>query len=291
MKLDNNLGKVMTAASLYLLGEYGLVETIKRYAHTDKVIVTDENVDNLRDEYNVYESTKAKPKNLSERMYHGHDVKICVHKSVPTSQFLENFIVGAIYTLDVLSFSAGDFVYAVKNGDVSEEKLYWRICLGRIAYNNTFSVERIVADTRSHFNALQGYLDSLIKEKLTENGIHVDNFFDLIYVLMDKFNQWLLDSKMYNSDLGNRYIDIYYYILYDIIIGFNTVILNINKRADKKIGGPLDLKEINKMFANDFKVKKIFGMVKSTQISLAVQSISDYTLDIKYPKITALLED
>ena len=293
MTLMDYLGKVMSSASLYLLGKYGFINTIKRYCNTDRVIVTNKNVDYLREEYDVYESTKLKPKNLKDKQYVGHDVKICIHKSInaSSSPFLENFIVGAIYTLDVLPFSADDFVEAVESGNLNDEKRHWRICLGRIAYNNTFSVDRYVADSNAHFVALEGYLDSLIKEKLKENNVVVDNFFDLIYILMDKFNLWLLGSKMYNNDLSNRYIDIYYYILYDIIVGFNKVILNINKRVDKKVGGPLDLKEINRIFNNDFGVKKIFSMVKSSQISLAIQSISDYTLDIKYPKITALLED
>lgn len=294
MKLMDYLGKVMSAASLYLLGKYGFIETIKRYVHTDNVIVTNKNVDHLREEYDVYESCKVPPRNLKDRRgYEPNEVKICIHKSVgaTSSQFLENFIVGTIYTLDALSFSANDFVEAVESGNVRDEIDYWRICLGRIAYNNTFSVDRYIMDANSHFTALEGYLDSLIKEKLKENNVIVDNFFDLIYSIMEKFNVWLLGSKMYNSDLSNRYIDIYYYILYDIIVGFNKVILNINKRVDKKIGGPLDLKEINRIFNNDFGVKKIFSIVKSSQISLAVQSISDYTLDIKYPKITALLED
>ena len=293
MTLMDNLGKVMSAASLYLLGKYGFLESVRRYANTDKVIVSSKNVDHLREEYDVYESTKMRPKNLKDKYYTGHDVKICIHKSVNVTNnpFLENFIVGTIYTLDVLSFSADDFSNAVETGNLQDEIMFWRICLGRISYNNTFSVDRYVADSDAHFVALEGYLDSLIKEKLKENNIVVESFFDLIYVIMDKFNVWLLGSKMYNSDLSNRYIDIYYYILYDIIVGFNKVILNINKRADKKTGGPLDLKEINRIFNNDFGVKKIFSMVKSSQISLAIQSISDYTLDIKYPKITALLED
>lgn len=293
MKLLDNLGKVMSAASLYLLGKYGFIGTIKRYLHTDKVIVTDKNIDHLREEYDIYESCKIPPKNLKERRgYEPNNVKICVHKSIgQSSVFLENFIVGTIYTLDVLPSDAEDYVNVLASNKPNAEISFWRICLGRIAYNNTFSVDRYSADANSHFTALEGYLDSLIKEKLKENNVIVDNFFDLIYSIMDKFNKWLLDSKTYNSDLSNRYIDIYYYILYDIIVGFNKVILNINKRVDKKSNGPLDLKEINRIFNNDFGVKKIFSIVKSSQISLAVQSISDYTLDIKYPKITALLED
>lgn len=291
LKIMDNLGKVVTAASLYLLGEYGLRGSIKKYAGIDDVVITNKSVDKLREHYNVYESTGLPPKALKEkRGYVKNEIKICIPKSANITTYLENLIVGAIYTIDVLPHNQEDLLNADEHRNLDDERMYWRIALGRIAYNNTYSIDRIGPDTDSHFNALQGYLDNLIQEKLRENDIIVDTFFDLIAVLLSRFNTWLLNSKMYNSDISNRYIDIYYYILYDIIIGFNKVILNINKRADKKIG-ILDLKEINKMFNNDFIARKIFSVVKSKQISLAAQSISDYTLDIKYPKITALLED
>lgn len=290
LTLTDNLGKVVSSAALYLLGEFGLRRSISKYVGTEDIVITDKDVSKLRSDYNVWETTGIKPKNLKEKHYHQHDVKICVSKKVPITPYLENLIVGAMYTLDVLPDNASDLVTIDSSGNLHDEQMFWRIALGRISYKNAYSIDRIAPDTNSHFNALQGYLDNLIQEKLLENGIIVNTFFDLMHYILNNYGTWLMNAKMYNSDINNRYIDVYYYILHDIIIGFNTVILNINKRADKKMG-TLDLKEINKMFANDFGVRKIFGIVKSKQISLATQSISDYTLDIKYPKITALLED
>lgn len=291
MRLKAEIGNVETAASFYLLGEYGLKESFRKYVDSaDKIKVVMGNVDKLRETHNVYESTKIKPKGLIDKIYNGHDVKICIDKSVPVTHFLENFITGIIYTLDILPEHASDFVELFNSGEVDKEIMYWRIMLGRIAYRNTFSVPTILMGINTHFNILQGYLDSLIKTKLEENGVYVDNFFDLMHYIIQNFNTWLLNSKSYNSDISNRYIDIYYYLLYEIIIGFNKVILNINKRVEKKTGN-LEFKEVNKLFINDFGLKKIFNIVKSSQIALAIQSISDSSMDIKYPKITALLED
>ena len=289
MSLKDNIGKPLTSVSLYLLGQYGMKETMKRYAKTDKYIITDQDVSKYRKDYNVYESTKIKPRSLKELGYKGHDVKILIHKSVKISHFLENFIFGVIYTLDILPEHAEDMVSVVNGNALSDEILYWRIILGRVSYKNSFSVDRIVEDMSDHFNTLQGYLDNLIKSKLSDTGIKVDNFFDLLYVLIENFNTWILNSKEYNSDINNRYIDILYYILYDIIISFNKVILNINKRANKKNGSILSYKEVVKIIG-DIKTKTIFQLVKSSSPNLALQQV-ECTSDIMYPKITALLED
>lgn len=288
MNIKDNIGKPFTSVSLYLLGEYGIKETIKRYCKTDKFIVTNEDVEKYRKDYRVYESTKVKPRNLKESGYRGHDVKILIHNSVPVTHFLENFIFGIIYTLDILPEHAEDMVSVVNSGIIKDELLYWRIMLGRISYKNSFSVDRIVEDMKEHFDTLQGYIDNLIKSKLADNKIYVDNFFDLLYVLLENFNTWILNSKEYNSDINNRYIDILYYMLYDIILSFNKVILNINKRASKK-HEILSYKEVAKIMS-DVKAKTIFQLVKSSSPNLAIQ-LTESTTDLMYPKITALLED
>ncbi len=288
MNLSDNIGKPLTAVSLYLLGEYGFKETMKRYCKTDKYVITNQDTTNLKAEYNIFESTRIKPRSLKEYGYNGHEVKICLHKSIEITPFLENFIFGIIYTLDILPEHADDMITVSNMDNIEEERLYWRIMLGRITYKNSFSIDRIVDDMNEHFDTLQGYLDNLIKTKLRENGIRVNNFFDLLVNILDNYNIWLINSKEYNSDINNRYIDMLYYIMYDIIVGFNKVILNINKRAGKKAN--LSQKEIVKIFTNELSPRKIFTLVKSQSQNLALM-LCDSSTDIKYPKVTALLED
>lgn len=293
LSLEDNIGKFYTSSVFYLLGKYGLRGTLNKYYNLKKremLIITDGDTSSLNDKYNVFESTKIKPKNHRDKFYKPHSIKICLDKKIQITPFLKNLIAGVIYILDILPDFAIDLVTLDADNNVADETIYWRILLGRIAYNNTYSVDRISLDTEAHFIALEGYLDNLIQEKLADSGVKVDNFYDLIFYILENYDVWSLNSKTYNSDINNKYLDIYYYILYDIIIGFNKVILSINRRADKK-QDTLDLKEINRIFSNEFGLRKIFGIVKSKRISLAAQSISDYTLDIKYPKITSILED
>lgn len=292
MQLSDNMGKQFTSISLYLLCEYGLKEVMNHYVPGCDYIVTDENVDNLRDKYDVYESSNIKPRNLKvDGYYKGHSVKFLIKKDlkIENKTFLENFIYGLLYTFDVLPDHADDFLDVYRNNNVNDEKLHWRIILGRIAYRNSYSIDRIVEDMNEHFITLQGYLDNLIKGKLEDNGMYVDNFFDLLVVIMQNYNDWLLSSKEYNSNITNRYIDILYYVLYDIIIGFNKVVLNVNKRASKK-QGLLSLKEVSKIISNEFKTRTIYTLTKSSSMNICMQ-LTDTTSDIIYPKVTAMLED
>ena len=267
MSIDNNLGKVPSAVSLYLLGQYGIREVMQRYAKGVDYIITTDNVDHLREKYNVYESIKERPNNLKTTAYQGHDVKFLINKKTDMSQypFLENFIFGFIYTLDLFPEHSQDFIDTYIDKNVKDEILFWQILLGRIVYRNSFSIDRIVEDMQEHFTSLQYYLDELIAMKLSDNGIKVSNFFDLLIVILSNFNKWLLTFKEYNSNIGNRYIDILYYAMYDIIIGFNKAILNLNKRGSKKsLGGILSKKEVVKILNDYLKTRAIFGLVKSS---------------------------
>lgn len=292
--IENNKGtkepadKMLTSLAVYILGKYGFKEAIRKYANRDDVIVTDQDVTNLRDMYHVYESTKSKPKQLRGLGYLGHNLKILVPKDNPPTLFLENFIYGIIYTMDILPEDAVDCVNVINNGKLNDEILFWRLTLGKISYKATTSIMTMRDNIQEHYDTLEGYMDNLIQDKLAEKGVEIDNFFSLLALILGNFNTWLINSKEFNSDLSNRYIDVLYYLAYDIILGFNKVIIGINKRASKK--DTVSLEEIQKLFGLELTSKKIFGLVKSSATNITMM-LADSVGDIKYPKITSTLED
>lgn len=288
IKLTDRIGKPVTSIALYLVAKYGWKQTLKLFGNIEDYVVTTGDVEHYRHDYNVFESSKIKPRGLKESVYVGHDIKICINKKYPMTSFLKNFLFGIIYSLDLLPEQADDMLSVVNGNNLADEIMYWRILLGRIIYKNSFSIDRIVEDMTEHFDTLEGYIDNLIKAKLRDSGIHIENFYDLLQIILENFNTWILNSKEYNSDINNRYIDILYYIMFDIILSFNKSILNINKRASKK-NDLLSYKEVVKLLG-EVKTKTIFQLVKSSSPNLAIQ-LTEATSDIMYPKITALLED
>lgn len=288
-QIVDNIGKPLVAVSSYLTAEKGFKGALKHYCgiHAKDIIITHGDTSELKG-YDIYESTKIKPRGLKENIYTPHDVKICIKQGNYNITLAKNIIFGTLYIFDMFSESANEMVDVINNGDFKVEKMYWQMYIGRLSYKNTFSIDRMYGDVVEHFDSLEGYIDNDTKDKLKNLGRGVNTFFDLVALVMENYSTWVMNSKEYNSSIENRYIDVKYYILYDIIIGFNRIILNINKRMSKK--SKLSLKEIQSLFKSELSPKLILSLTKSSSMNLAIQGCS-YTADIMYPKITSLLED
>jgi len=289
-KIQDNLGLAYPAVSLYLLGMYGFKKSLEKYANVKNVKVTLDNADQYREMYHVYESTKLKPRNSKETYYVGHDLKILIPKdevNESNKSFLDNFIFGIIYTFDVMPDIVNDFIMLLDNHDVKDEVIYWRIVLGKVIFRNGYSIDKIMSEMTNHFGTLQNYMDNLIIRKLKEIGVDVNTVFDLMAVILSRFNTWLINSKEYNSDISNRYVDILYYILYDIIYGINKSLFDINKKFNKKV---LSEKEIVSVFSTNLTAKRIYSIVKSSAMNLTI-NMADTPTDIMYPKITSVFKD
>ena len=294
-KLKDNIGKPLVATSLYLAAVYGLRGALIKYSkleHND-IIITNKDVDKYRNEFDVYESTKLKPRGLLVTGYLGHNIKICIRKSKVNSDnkdFIKNYIFGIIYTLDLQPEYENDVMLML---DKSNETMFWKVMLGRVTFKNAYSVERMLSLIEEHIGLLEYYIDDYIRMKLQQTNIIIDDFFDLLHYILKNFNILTRNSIYYNSDINNRYIDMTYYLLFDIISGFNRVIMNLNKRAAKKAN--LDNKnltenEVKTTFKDELSPKKIFRLVKAAAMNLAM-SVASTSSDNMYTKLTVMLED
>lgn len=291
-QITDKIGKPLPAISLYLLGELGLRGTMLKYFLTDDFLIIDGDVsDDIRERYHVYESTGIKPPSLKGMGYIPHRIKFCITKNIMRNITLDNFMSGVIYGLDILPDEAVNLieVYGNEEGyNTNQELLFWRVLLGRIVYKNNHTVTRIITDFNDVFNTLKTYMDNLTKKTLANIDVNVDSFFDLVIIIISKYNEWLMSYKEYNSSIKNRYIDIRYYVFYDIIVGFNKFINSLNKRGSKNKN--LSDKEVIRIGLIELSPKKIYSLTKAKSINLAIQ-MAEVTSDIMFPKITAHLED
>jgi len=285
----DKIGKPVPPIALYLFAKFGIKETFNKYLgiKEEDIIITTEVDEQITTDYNVYASTNDRPRSHRDTTYEGHHVKVCIHKSIRDTPLLENLISSLLYSLDMLPELGEDVVEVMQ--DIEEEKHFWLLLLGRLTYKDAYSQARIIGDMRSHLIILNGYLDQNAKDLLAEVDIHLDDFFDLLAAVLDNYNKWVINSKEYNSKLENRYIDIEYYISYDIIYSFNKVLLNLNRRKSKTMD-QLRYKEVVKIFS-EFSSKKIYSLVKSAATNLTLMVASDISSDMIYIKSTANLED
>jgi len=298
-KLLKNVNEIIPQA-LYMFIKYGFEGVFKKYFDTEPIIITDNNVkaEHLLEEYNEYTTIGVKPRNLQAINYVPHTIRIYIKKKDVTP-FLEIVVSSLIYSFDMspqFSMNLKRVVGKKKEysteftlNNIDDETLFWVTLLGKIVFKNKFSLDRIQADMFEHIDILNGYLDTIIKEKLKEAGIVIDDFYDLIGWTICNFHELVLNHEKYSSNLENRYIEILYYILFDLIVGINKAFLEFKRTAAKKTMGE---KEIARLFNKYLSTKKVFNIIKGGGggVNIAVSPL-DYTGDNYYFKATAILED
>jgi hypothetical protein len=142
----------------------------------------------------------------------------------------------------------------------------------------------MLEDTKQHLNSLEGYLDLLTKNNLKYVDIHVNDFYELLYELVTRYQDLVVNFKDYHNNLNNKYMDVNSYIGFDVTYPYNKIMLRVNRR-----GPTIASKEITKNFA-ELSPKKIFSLVKSSGQNLAL-SVLDNSSDLIYVKATSIQED
>ncbi len=231
----DDLGSIVTPIALYMLADMGYEDTFLKYTGIRPFITYEKDMSSYMGTHHIFESTRIKPSKLKNNNYVGHHVKILIPNDVILTPLMTNLISGLIYTLDVNTKNSVEMVDCVNSGNKSKETMFWKIMLGNIIFKNNYSADRVYADMLDHFVSLRSYIDDLIKEKLAEVSTHIENFSDLLAVILGQFSFWLLNHKTHSNNIFNRYLDVMYYILFDIILGINKTIFDISRKSYKKV--------------------------------------------------------
>lgn len=282
----DDLGSIVTPIALYMLADMGYEDTFLKYTGVKPIITYERDMGSYMGTHHIFESTKIKPSKLKSNNYIGHNVKILIPNDIILTPLITNLISGLMYTLDVNTKNSVEMVNCINSNDKSKETMFWKIMLGNIIFKNNYSADRVYADMLDHFVSLRSYIDDLIKEKLAEVSTHIENFSDLLAVILGQFSFWLLNHKTHSNNIFNRYLDVMYYILFDIILGINKTIFDISRKSYKKV---LNDKEVARTLNSSLSKKKIYSIVKSSSVNITLLLL-DYSGDCKYPKVTSVLE-
>lgn len=305
---SGELGKPLSSITLHLTGEYGFYGTVDKYFRKSigkslkrdfnpekDVIITNEDVDKLRKDYNVYEATGIKPARLKVYgQYTPHDIKICVHKDIPENAFIRNFIFGILESFSTLPQDALEILELIhtKGKQARADEIFkWRMMLGTIAYKGNYSSRKVAENIMTHFESIQYYIDGDIQRQLRESDRDIETYFDLTYEMLLQFVDLTRTAKSYKANINNQHLDVLYYTCYEIIIGFNRVMHAINKRKSKSKDPNRTIKynEINKIFQEDWRQTKIYQMIKTSSPNFNI-STADYSSDNAIIKCSALVE-
>ena len=264
----DKLGKMVTPSPVYLFGKLGFMESFVKYAGTKPILIIGDYDKEKYKEYDEYTTKGEKPWSLKVDSYIPHNVKILIHKEKSRDYLVQTLATGFIYMLDVFPHLANEVVDTIEDNNLEVETKNWKILLSNIIFKNSYSVERGLSDINNHFNSLDSYIDPIIQEKLQENELYINTFFDLIAYVCKVFKELTTNSKIISADIRNRYVDILYYILYDCFEALIRTLFELNKKKDRNT--VLTPAIIDKTFNTTFSYRKIFNLNSKGSLNIAL---------------------
>ena len=267
--------KANTCIVHYLLAKYGFEGMFQKFAGFVPIIGEEEiTIDTYpKDKYVICESVQVKPKTCLGEFYEPTRIRIAV--PLPHwNDFTQSLIAGFYYTVD-------HFPNRVKPAFVNNQKL-WMILLGHIIFSGIFGEGKLHEGIQEHFNSLDEYVDNIVIKKLEEIGHSIDDFYDLLALILRHFNDWIVNAAESMISLYGKSLDVLYYALFDLTSAIFRTNFRLNKLATKK---QLSSKEIIETMNKHLKMGAIYGLTRN---NISVSSVS-YSGDNKYPKITSVI--
>ncbi len=246
----------------YLFCKYGFAETFKRFADCEPVVggaeITEEQYP--ESDWVICYSTQIKPKGFGKLFYEPSDVRVAVLRHKYTAM-VKNLIAGFFYIVD-------HFPTRVKPAYVNDPRL-WMVLLGHLIWSGNISEGKLQSDVSDHIASLDEYIDSILTDKLRDIGFECYDVYQLLYIIIDKFNEWLLSSDDRVSTMYNKELSLLPFVCYEITNAINTMYFKL-KAAQKKELAPkkiVNIMSLNLKQGLIFRITKEHGEVTTTSTS------------------------
>lgn len=268
-----------TTVAHYLFAKYGVTDTFKKYCGFKPIYGTSETITvekYPKNKYVICESTKIKPSGFKQKFYEPSDLRM----AIPISHWnthTESLVSGFFYVVD--HFPNRITVEAIDNTSI------WMILLGHIIFTGHFSEGKLYQNVDEHFISLSEYIDFIVIEQLKQINYHIENFYDLLDIIVKDFNEIVIRSSTTASNsVYNKTFDILSYVLFDIISGINRTNFKLNKMASKK---KLNFNDVMNVFTSQLKMGAIYKLSSGKVVAAG----ASYSGDHKYPKLTAIVSE
>ena len=272
----------VTTISHYLLGKYGFTEMCSKYLGYIPIFGTQEEL--TYDKYPLsewvhIESSGTIPKPLRNQKHYIHNIYKMVYPRDKWNQLSRNMLVGMLYVMDI-------FPEHIEKGMLDDIRA-WRLIMAKILFSETMTNDKLLSKMSRHYGTIDHYIDVSIKNRLQEARYEINDFFELLVLIMENFMKWILESADISSMVYNRYLDVIYYIMYDIIASVFMIGSNLDK--DNNNGKRITEKDVEQVLRGKLSKGKIYGLTNSREPNLAL-SLIEYCGDNLYPEITSPME-
>lgn len=276
---NTNITKSTKAASTllhYLFARYGVVETFNRYMGFEIKVETTPGVHYPPEQYTQFKSVKLKPSGYINKVYTPTNIQVYVPNE-HVNNTVRVMMSSLFYLIDHFPQDI-DAKMLTGNGVDKWKQLIGRVIFGDITYN-------VIADKiDSHFKSLEMYVDILVKEQLEQqfnnnfNGRRVDNFYDLLMVLIDNYDYWIIHSNEITTSIYEKRMEVLYYALYSIILAINNTYFNILRAAKLR---PLRTRDIIQIMNKSLRTGTIFALTRAPAGCAPISNSTDnYALKV-----------
>lgn len=259
----------------YLFCKFGIIGTFKKYCGITPVFGTIDTINTTNypsDEYVICSSTGLKPKALGKVFYEATRIRIAIRKDQFTA-LAKQLVAGFFYVVDHFPGRLQlEFIHSTN---------IWKILLGHILISGKVHEGILHDDMDEHVKSLDEYIDIPVALSLKDIGIEIDNFYDLMIVVMDRFSDWVLEAGDNINSMYNKELSVLYYVMYEITSAIFKLYFKL-KAAGNKV---MNEKEVESIFKTYLKTGLIYSITKMH----GEISSSSYSGDNKTFKYTTTL--
>lgn len=221
-----------TPLALYLFAKYGATQAFHRFANADVVLgVTAEKMERLRAtpgfEYNVEVIDEERYPRSEWIICNASDIKFRRRKNKESvgltvavrkdqySLLVRRMIVSLYYVLDHFPDYVIQYEY--------DNPRTWQRFLGYILRGEDYAVGRMMDEMAVHMTSIETYLEAGLIKDLDSLGYQVSDFYEFIALVIEHYDQWVIQKDQKgNSPVGREFTTLPY-ILYDIVAAINNI--------------------------------------------------------------------
>lgn len=248
----------------YMLCKYGFSRTFAEFGNADVRIGYDEiNETNFpKSEWKICESIKIKPKGVKTKLYAPSNIRLAIrheHYNLTT----QSMIGGFFYVVD-------HFPDRVLPEYVDTERM-WKTLMGHVIFATNESEGKLVLNVDAHMVSLDGYIDGMVREWLREDGVKVDNVYELFMHVIETFHTRITQGGAAVSTMYGKRLMVLRWVLMDIIKAIFNVTFQLQKYS-KKV---LTKNEIVNIMNAELKPELIFRINRRHSEVASISSPSD----------------
>jgi hypothetical protein len=264
----------------YLLAKYGFAGVFQKYCGFTPIVGESEINEQTYPSTDwmifssSFEKSTIRPKSCKDSVYNGTSIRLAIPKNQWNSMS-KGLISGFFYVIDHFPNR-----FKMPLSSYLESIPLWKILLGHIIFSGQYGENKLYEDVQEHFASLDDYVDTIIVEKLKESGYRIDNFYDLMALILANFKNMKLESGGNTQSMYNKSLEILYYVHYDITSSLFKTNFRLGKLATKR---KLTKEDVISAFNKNLKIGAVFGLSSGKIIS---ESVS-YSGDHKFFKITS----